>query len=73
MKTTITLRIPTKIAEALQAHADERGFGEEVSELIRNGLMQAMQSQEGWQIKLKPATKPPDSNQTELPLHAETT
>lgn len=68
MKTSLTLTIPDKIRDALQALADERGYGEDVSDLIKTGLMLAMESPEGWRLKLKPPAKPPDPGQPELPL-----
>lgn len=68
MKSSLTLTIPDKIRDALQAQADERGLGEDVPELIKNGFMLAMHSPEGWQLRLKPVMKAPDPRQTELPL-----
>lgn len=69
MKSSLTLTIPDKIRDALQAHADERGYGEDVPELIKTGLMLAMHSEEGWQLRLKPpAPLPPDPRQAELTL-----
>lgn len=68
MKSSLTLTIPDKIRDALQAQADERGLGEDVPELIKNGFMLAMHSPEGWKLKLKPPA--PDPRQIELPLTA---
>ena len=56
----------------MQAKADERGLGEDVPELIKNGFMLALHSPEGWTLKLKPpAPPPPDPRQIELPLTAD--
>lgn len=69
MKSSLTLTIPDKIRDALQALADERGFGEDVPELIKTGFMIAMSTKEGWTLKLNAAAPPPpDPRQTELPL-----
>jgi hypothetical protein len=68
MKSSLTLTIPDKIRDALQALADERGMGEDVHDLVKNGFMLAMHSPEGWLLKLKPVVKVPDSRQPELPL-----
>ena len=70
MKGTLTIRIPDKIRDALQAHADERGLGEDVPELLKNGFMLALHSPEGWTLKLKPVPKAacPDPRQLALPL-----
>lgn len=64
----MTLTIPDKIRDAIQALADKRGYGEDVPELIKSGLMLAMESPEGWKLKLEPVSKAPDPRQTELPL-----
>ncbi len=74
MKGTLTIRIADKIREAMQALADERGLGEDVPELLRNGLMLAMHSPEGWTLKLQPVRKtpPPDPRQIALPLFSPT-
>lgn len=68
MKSSLTLTIPDKIRDALQAQADERGLGEDVPELIKNGFMLAMHSPDGWQLKLRPVAKASDPRQIELPL-----
>ena len=68
MKSSLTLTIPDKIRDALQDLADERGLGEDVPELVKNGFMLALQSQEGWTLRLKPRVKAPDPRQQELPL-----
>jgi hypothetical protein len=68
MKSSLTLTIPDKIKDALQALAEKRGYGEDVPELIKGGLMLAMESPEGWKLKLEPVARAPDPNQAELPL-----
>jgi len=68
VKSSLTLTIPDKIRDALQAKADERGLGEDVPELIKNGFMLAMHSPEGWTLKLEAVAKVPDPRQIELPL-----
>lgn len=69
MKSSLTLTIPDKIRDALQALADSRGYGEDVPELVKTGLMIAMESRDGWTLKLRaPAPLPSDPCQTELPL-----
>lgn len=73
MKSSLTLTIPDKIRDALQALADERGMGEDVPELVKNGFMLAMHAEEGWTLKLKPVVKAPDPRQPELPLTSEVT
>ena len=68
MKSSLTLTIPDKIRDALQAKAEERGLGEDVPELIKNGFMLALHSPEGWTLKLEAVSKAPDPRQIELPL-----
>lgn len=68
MKSSLTLTIPDKIRDALQSQADERGLGEDVPELIKNGFMLAMHSPDGWHLRLRPVSKAPDPRQGELPL-----
>ena len=70
MKSTLTLTIPEKIRDALQKAADQRGYGEDVPEFVKNGLMLAMHSTGGWTLKLEPPEPPaPDPKQPELPLN----
>lgn len=70
MKSTLTLTIPDKIRDALQKAADQRGYGEDVPEFVKNGLMLAMHSAHGWTVKLEVPEPPrPDPNQAELPLN----
>jgi hypothetical protein len=71
MKSSLTITIADKIRDALQAEADRRGLGEDVPELLKNGFMLALQSQEGWVLKLQPAAPRPDPRQIELPLTSE--
>lgn len=72
MKQKFTITIPARIATALEAEATRRGFGEDIPELVRNGLMLACQSPEGWTLRLPlPATEP-DPRQAELPLESPT-
>lgn len=68
MKSSLTLTIPDKVRDSLQALADERGYGEDVPELLKTVLMVAMHSAEGYTLKLKPVVKAPDPRQAELPL-----
>ena len=74
MKVTLTIRVADKIRDALQAQADQRGLGEDVSELLKNGLMMAMSSPEGWTLKLQPVGKAaaPDPRRLALPLSSPT-
>jgi hypothetical protein len=71
MKSSLTLTIPDKIRDALQTHAEERGYGEDVPELLKTGLMIAMSAKEGWTLKLNAPVKAPDPRQPELPLTLE--
>lgn len=68
MKQKFTITIPARIAEALEVEAARRGFGEDIPELIRNGLMLACQTPEGWTLRLSLPSAAPDPRQTELPL-----
>lgn len=66
---TITITVPTRLHESLQKAADDRGLGEEVSELIKNGLFLAYSSKDGWLLQLTPMTSAPVPGQAELPFN----
>lgn len=65
---TITITVPSRIHEALQKAADLRGLGEEVPELVKNGLFLAYSSKEGWLLQLPQIIATPIPGQQELPL-----
>lgn len=67
-KCSLTITLPDRMRDSLQAAADERGLGEEVPEFLKNGFFLAMHSSEGWVLKLKPVARPSDVPHPELPL-----
>lgn len=67
-KGSLTLTIPAKIRQAMQALADKRGLGEDVPELLKNLLMLAYQASDGCNFKLEPVADAPVPFQEELPL-----
>lgn len=69
-KGTLTITIATNIRASMQALADERGLGEDPSELLKNLLLVGYLSPEGCTFKLKPVNGPKedDKRQMALPL-----
>lgn len=70
-KGSLTMTIPAKIRQAMQALADKRGLGEDVPELLKNLLLLAYQAGEGCTFKLEPVPDAPLPFQAELPLTSE--
>ena len=67
-KGSLTITIPAKIRQSMQAFADKRGLGEDVPELLKNLFMLAYQSEQGCTFKLEPVPDAPLPDQEELPL-----
>jgi|GEM_PF-3785222 len=67
-KGSLTMTIPAKIRQSMQALADKRALGEDVPELLKNLLMLAYQAPQGCTFKLEPVPDAPLPDQGELPL-----
>lgn len=67
---TVTLTLPARLYDSLDLAAKQRGMGEDVPELMKNGLFLAYSSKEGWLLQLPKINVDPDPRQGELPLLA---